>query len=200
MLLFNKKTPYDWLVSLNKAILNTVCKKNNAGIDLDRGLKEAGEIIQKIIVSGSSIWWVGNGGSAAISSHLSQDLLNKLEAKSIFLGDTSLTTCMANDFGYKNVYLRPLKTLALPGDLLIAISSSGNSENILLCANMAVEKGLDLITLSGLNDDNRLWNMRSNLSFFVSSNLYGIVEVAHEAILHSVIESMWLNRKDDIGE
>jgi len=190
-------TPYKWLLNLNKAILNTDCKKNNISISLDDGTRKAGKIIQEKLITGSSIWWVGNGGSAAMCSHLSQDMLNKLSAKSMIISDPSLITCMANDFGYKNVYYRPLSVLSEPGDLLIAISSSGNSENILLCADMAIAKGMDIITLSGLDTKNRLWNMKSNLSFFVASNLYGIVEVAHEAILHSVIETLWLTKEDD---
>ncbi len=199
-MIFNKTTPNDWLLDLNRSILNALCKRDTADVSLDNGVEHAGEIIQKTIASKSSIWWVGNGGSASICSHLSQDLLNKLGAKSIFLGDPSLITCMTNDYGYNNVYSRPLEIFVQPGDLLIAISSSGNSENILACADMAIKKGMNLITLSGLSDNNRLWNMKCNLSFFISSNLYGIVEVAHEAILHSIIESMWLNRKDDINE
>ena len=110
------------------------------------------------------------------------------------LGETSLMTCMANDFGYKNIYHNPLEKLVKPKDLLIAISSSGNSENILLCAKMALEKGMELITLSGFKDDNKLWNIESDLSVFVPADLFGIVELSHEAILHGIIESLWLEK------
>ena len=189
-------TPKDWLLDLNKAILSSGCKKKGKIIGFEDGLTIAESLIQAKIKSGSSVWWVGNGGSAAMCSHLSQDMLNKLGARSMVLGDASLMTCMANDFGYENVYYKPLKTLAKSGDLLIAISSSGDSENIISCSKMALETGIDLISLSGLHENNRLWSMESDLSFFVTSNLYGIVEVAHEAILHSVIETLWLNKKE----
>jgi D-sedoheptulose 7-phosphate isomerase len=107
---------------------------------------------------------------------------------------------MANDFGYENVYFQPLKKLAKPEDLLIAISSSGNSDNILLCAEMALGRGMKLITLSGFKDDNRLWNMKSDLSFFVPADLFGLVELTHEAILHGVVESLWLENEASVSD
>ena len=192
-----KHTSYDWLMNLHQAILSASCKKDGKDINLNFGLNHAEKIIKNTIKSGSSIWWVGNGGSAAICSHLSQDMMNRLGAKSIFLDNSSLMTCMANDFGYENVYLAPLEKLVQPGDLLIAISSSGNSLNIVSCAKMALKNSLNLISLSGMDKNNNLWNMTSNLSFFVSSDLYGIVEIAHEAILHGVIESLWLRENND---
>jgi len=187
--------PYNWLKKLNQTILAGQCRIDNKNICLEDGCNAAAQIIKKAIETDVSIWWVGNGGSAAMCSHLSQDMLNKLGARSFFLGDTSLTTCMANDFGYENVYLIPLEKLVRPKDLLIAISSSGNSENILRCAEMALKRGMDLITLSGFKPDNRLWNIKSDLSFFVPADLFGVVELSHEAILHGVIESLWLQKK-----
>ncbi|CCK81692.1 SIS domain-containing protein [Desulfobacula toluolica] len=194
-MIFNKYNPYNWLKKLNTTIMSSQCRLGKASVDLEYGCCAAGKIINNIIEKDASIWWVGNGGSAAICSHLSQDLLNKLGAKSFYTGDAALMTCISNDFGYKNVYLHPLEKLVKPDDLLIAISSSGNSENIYLCADMALEKGLGLITLSGFTDDNKLWNMESNLSFFVPAYLFGIVELSHEAILHGIIESLWLEKK-----
>jgi D-sedoheptulose 7-phosphate isomerase len=190
--------PYNWLKKLNKTILSAKCRKDRQEICLEDGCKVAAQVIKNSIESDANIWWVGNGGSAAICSHLSQDMLNKFGARSFFLGDVSLVTCMSNDFGYENVYLKPLSKLVRPKDLLIAISSSGNSENIILCAEMAVKRDVELITLSGFKDNNRLWNMASSLSFFVPADLFGIVELSHEAILHGVIESLWLEKKDPL--
>ncbi|NWH04951.1 SIS domain-containing protein [Desulfobacter latus] len=191
-----KITAYDWLKKLDNIIQTTLCKKEGSLTNFNSCLGEAGLLILEKVTSGASIWWAGNGGSAAICSHLSQDMLNKLGAKSFFLGDTSLITCMGNDFGYEAVYCRPLENFMQQGDLLIAISSSGNSENILACADLADKKNVSLITLSGMNEGNRLWNRKSDISFFVDATLYGLVEVAHEAILHSIIETLWLAQKD----
>lgn len=178
--------------------MSSQCRLGKDSVDLEEGCCAAGGIINNTIERDASIWWVGNGGSAAICSHLSQDMLNKLGARSFYPGDASLMTCMSNDFGYENVYLQPLEKLVRPKDLLIAISSSGNSENILLCAEMALKRGMDLITLSGFKKDNGLWNMESNLSFFIPADLFGIVELSHEAILHGIIESLWLEKKESL--
>ncbi len=197
-MIFSKHNPYNWLEKLNTTIMSSQCRSGKETVDLENGCYAAGQIINQAIETDASIWWVGNGGSSAICSHLSQDMLNKLGAKSFYLGDASLMTCMSNDFGYENVYLQPLEKLVRPKDLLIAISSSGNSENILLCAKMAIKRGMDLITLSGFKDDNRLWSMESNLSFLVPADLYGIVELSHEAILHGIIESLWLEKNESL--
>ncbi len=196
MTTLTKHNPYSWLKKLNQTIFSAKGRKEEKQISLEDACLAAGKIIRQTIESGASIWWVGNGGSAAICSHLSQDTLNKLDARSFCLADPSLMTCMANDFGYENVYVKPLDKLAKPNDLLIAISSSGNSENIILCANMALKRDMDLITLSGFKENNRLWNIKSDLSFFVSTDLYGIAELSHEAILHGIIESLWLEKQD----
>jgi len=191
-----RKNPYKWLEKLNKTIMSSQCKLGKEFVDLEHGCYAAVKIINTTIESDASIWWVGNGGSAAICSHLSQDMLNKLGARSFFPGDASLMTCMSNDYGYENAYCQILEKLARSKDLLVAISSSGNSENIISCAKMALRRGLDFITLSGFKDDNKLWNMESNLSFFVSADLFGLVELSHEAILHGIIESLWLEKSE----
>ncbi len=173
----------------------TRCRKGHEEIGLEEGCHAAGHVIKQTIESGASVWWVGNGGSAAICSHLSQDMLNKLDVRSFSLGDSSLITCMANDFGYENVYVKPLEKLVRPNDLLFAISSSGNSENIIKCAELSHQRGMRLISLSGFEDTNKLWNIKTDVSFFMAADLYGIVEMGHEAILHGIIESLWLEKK-----
>ena len=185
--------PMDWLDRLNRVILSARCRIHLKDCSLEHGLAKATELLNNAILSKTSVWWAGNGGSAAICSHLAQDVLNKLKIRSLYTGDSSLMTCMANDFGYEQVYARPLKSFVRKNDILIAISSSGNSENILSCMKLATEMGLHIISLSGMNDNNKLFNWVSDVSFFVQSDLYGIVETSHEAILHGIIETLWLN-------
>lgn len=187
-----KYSALNWFEDLNTAVTSTKCKFQNADMPFDKALEQTALVFKSVKEKDASVWWVGNGGSAAICSHLSQDMLNKLGLKSLFCGDISMMTCMANDFGYENVYSTPLNKLASKNDLLIAISSSGNSDNILSCVKLAQEKQMDIITLSGFSQTNKLWNEQSTVSFFVTSDLYGIVEMSHEAILHGVIETSWL--------
>ncbi len=185
----------EWLATLSRTVSEAEGKTDGKLTALKLALDRAAQLLRSAMAAKASVWWVGNGGSAAICSHLAQDTMNKLELKSLFLGDHSLLTCMANDFGYRQVYARPLDRFASADDLLIAISSSGNSDNIISCVNLAHEKGMNIITLSGMSKNNKLWNCQSDVSFFLDSVLYGIVEVGHEAILHGIIETLWLKTK-----
>jgi len=187
------KDPKEWLELLKDAIAGVKSKKGKVSTSFDAAADTVKNIFKSSIDEGRSIYWLGNGGSIAICSHLSQDMMNKLGIKSHCFNDPSLMTCMANDYGYENVYARPLTVHASENDILIAISSSGNSENILNAVEVAKKKNMQIITLSGFNENNKLWQTNSHASFFVSSNLYGIVEVSHEAILHGVIETLWLD-------
>jgi D-sedoheptulose 7-phosphate isomerase len=185
--------PVQWLEKLSGVLKIVKCKLSDQPVALDQAFLALEQILNETRAKDAALWWVGNGGSAAICSHLSQDVLNKLGIRSMNLNDASLITCMANDFGYSKVYEKPLRTLVRDGDMLIAISSSGNSENILSCARLAKEKNMKLVTLSGFSEDNFLWNVKSDISFYLPVDLYGLVEVGHEALLHSVIECMFLN-------
>ncbi|MFH2091045.1 MAG: SIS domain-containing protein [Pseudomonadota bacterium] len=190
------KNPKEWLELLKTSIDRVECKINNVNAPFDDTIKRFNKLLKQAIIGHCSVFWVGNGGSAAICSHLSQDLMNKLSIKSHYLNDPSLMTCMANDFGYEQVYARPLTLHASENDILIAISSSGNSDNILNAIKVAKNKNMQIITLSGLKEDNVLWNSQADLAFFISSSLYGIVEMSHEAILHGIIETLWLEIRE----
>ena len=182
----------DWLNGLNRAILETRCRVGDESVGLQEGLDAIPGLLDALRREDGALWWVGNGGSAGLCAHLSQDALNKLGVRSMVLADAPLLTCMANDFGYAKIYEQPLQTLARPGDMLICVSSSGRSDNILRCAKLAQERGMKLITLSAFSDDNPLWKIKADVSFHIPTMLYGHAEVGHEALLHSVLETMML--------
>jgi D-sedoheptulose 7-phosphate isomerase len=185
-------TPAKWLQQLSESIGRVQGKLRGQVQPPERVFVRASELILETRGRDATVWWVGNGGSAALCSHLSQDLVNKLSVRSMLLGDAALLTCMANDYGYANVYHKPLRTMARQGDLLIAISSSGNSENILKCVELAGDIGMGSIALSAFSGQNKLWASAADVSFFVPCDLYGHAEIAHGALLHAVIESLWL--------
>ena len=139
-------------------------------------LKEARE--QK-----ACVFLIGNGGSAAIVSHIFNDFINVGKLRAFTLHESSLVTCISNDYGYENVYSKPLKTLAQPNDLLIAVSSSGKSENIRNAADSIKKIGGKVITLSGFDSDNPLREMGA-VNFWLNSTDYGLVEVGHMFFLH----------------
>lgn len=191
------ETTLQWLDNLHETIKSAVCKTRGKSCSFEAACKSSQDLIESVRREKKRIWWAGNGGSAAICSHLSQDVMNKLGIHSFFYGDTALLTCMANDFGYENVYSRPMENFVEPGDLMIAVSSSGNSQNILNCAELAKDKGMRLITLSGMKETNPLFQAPSDVSFLLLSDLYGIVETGHEAVLHGIIETLWIKTRTE---
>ena len=185
-------TSLAWLEELNQAILQTRCRVGNRLVSLQEGLDAVPSLLEELRRADGALWWVGNGGSAALCAHLSQDALNKLGVRSMVLADAPLLTCMANDYGYSKVYEQPLGTLARKGDMLICVSSSGRSENILRCAKMARQRSMKLVTLSAFAPKNPLWGIEADVAFHIPTTLFGQAEVGHEALLHSAMETMML--------
>jgi D-sedoheptulose 7-phosphate isomerase len=107
--------------------------------------------------------------------------------------DPSLVTCLSNDRGYAEAYAEPVRLFGEPADTLIAISSSGNSENILRAVEEARDRHMAVITLSGFDPENRLRKL-GRLSFYVPAHAYGMVEVTHLAILHGIIDTVIARR------
>lgn len=133
------------------------------------------------------VYVIGNGGSAGIASHFSNDLMKALEIPSQTLYDSNLMTCLANDFGYEHIFRYPLDKLLKPNDLLVAISSSGKSPNILRGVEVALERKIPVITLSGFDAMNPLRSLGA-LNFWIDEVDYGLVETAHFFLLHTLID------------
>lgn len=149
------------------------------------------EYLKKIIVRNTSeIIILGNGGSNAISAHMAEDYTKALSKKGIAFTDSARLTCYANDYGYENAFKQFLKEFSTTNSVVVLISSSGNSKNILNCAEYCVENNIEFIILSGFDPNNSLRKLYKNkalVEFWVDSTDYGVVECVHEIILHSVI-------------
>tara|TARA_Y100000590_G_scaffold11662_1_gene14260 strand:- start:52 stop:600 length:549 start_codon:yes stop_codon:yes gene_type:complete len=130
----------------------------------------------------------GNGGSAAIASHFTIDMLKNTNIQCITLGDSSLITCLTNDYGYENLNQKFIEYYGNSGDILIAISSSGESKNIInACKKAKKLKFSNIITLSGFKKKNNLSKM-GNINFWVNSKNYNLVENTHQIYLLSMID------------
>jgi D-sedoheptulose 7-phosphate isomerase len=118
-------------------------------------LQEIGLALTAALRGGGKILWCGNGGSAADSQHLAAELVGRFRRErrglaSISLTtDTSILTCVANDFGYDSVFSRQVEAIGSPGDLLVALSTSGNSRNVVAALEAARSKGLTTVALTG---------------------------------------------------
>tara|TARA_Y100001963_G_scaffold159032_1_gene260991 strand:+ start:513 stop:1019 length:507 start_codon:yes stop_codon:yes gene_type:complete len=153
-------------------------------IDIIEGLKPN---FQKIINKFEKIIIIGNGGSNSIASHISQDYTKELGKKSICFSDPSRLTCYINDYGRDEAYKKFLEHFADFDTLVILISSSGNSMNIVNSAKWCEKVGIKFITLSGFNINNELNNLNAEFKYWVDSHDYGVVECAHLIFLHSIL-------------
>lgn len=133
---------------------------------------------------------LGNGGSSAIAEHASIDFTKAADVPCITLSSASMLSCFANDFGYENSQLNYLKYYAEPGDVVILISSSGNSDNILNCANHCVEAGLTFYTLTGFSENSKLRQIDPSVNIWIPASHYNHVENAHQLVLLSICDSL----------
>lgn len=133
------------------------------------------------------IFFIGNGGSNAICSHMMEDWAKVLKYESFSFTDPALITCFSNDYGYENAMVEWLKVYFKPHDILIAISSSGNSANINNAVDYVNTVNQNVITLSGFKPDNRL-SKKGKINFYLDSTSYGIVECYHQTILHTILD------------
>lgn len=130
---------------------------------------------------------MGNGGSAAIASHVTVDLTKMCKIRAINFNEADLLTCFSNDYGYENWVKKALSSYADKGDLLICISSSGESKNIINGANFAKKIGCKVITLTGFDGKNKVRKI-GNINLWLNSKNYNIIEMTHHIWLLSIVD------------
>ncbi|MDX8126150.1 SIS domain-containing protein [Methylomonas sp. OY6] len=137
----------------------------------------------------AKIMVLGNGGSAAIASHVITDLRNVGGLCALTLHEAAPLTCFTNDFGYEQAFAKQITAFANPDDLLIAISSSGQSLNIVNAVQAANAKGLPVMTLSGFKAENPLRKL-GRWNCWLDSSHYGMVELGHLFVLHHITDHL----------
>src|SRR5688572_2589973 len=135
------------------------------------------------------VFFIGNGGSNAICSHMMEDYAKIGGFPTFAFSDPALITCYANDYGYENAMKEWLKIHFVKGDLLVAISSSGNSMNIINAVDEALARGGEVITLSGFKNSNRLVS-KGKVNFHIPIENFGVVECYHQVLLHIILDSL----------
>lgn len=133
------------------------------------------------------LFFVGNGGSAAIASHMATDYQKNGGYPSLAFNDSSSLTCLANDMGYDQVFAFPVGRHAKKNDVVFAISSSGKSASIIEAAKVAQKAGCRVITLSGFRRDNPLRKLGC-VNFYIPAMDYGSVEITHMSLLHAILD------------
>jgi len=135
-----------------------------------------------------TIFLIGNGASASMASHVAADLAKNAHVRTEVFTDLALITAIANDLSFQEIFSEPLKRRLLPGDMVVAISSSGRSPNILQAVQTTKILGGKVVTLSAMQRDNPLRSL-GDLNFHIPAPSYGMAETCHAAILH-----YWIDR------
>jgi D-sedoheptulose 7-phosphate isomerase len=155
--------------------------------DVEQQLIALKEAVVTAHASGKKVIIAGNGGSASIASHCAVDFSKNARVRCVSFSDHSLITCLANDYGYDRWLEKALELYADVGDLIILISSSGRSPNMVRAADYARLRGHKLVTFTGFAEDNPL-RSRGHLNFWVNSRAYNVVEMTHHIWLVAVCD------------
>lgn len=170
-------------------IVRAAVVSDHAGdrVDLDDAVRQMGHEMRAAHDRGNKLIFVGNGGSASICSHMAIDYSKNGGMRAIVFNDGAALTCLANDLGYEQVFSKQIELHARADDILIAISSSGRSANILNAADQALRRDCRVYTLTGFDPENPLRSM-GDVNIFLASREYGFVEVGHLMLLHAVLD------------
>ena len=160
----------------------------------DHGFQALCDFSVRLAQNGRQKYFVGNGASSAFANHMALDWSKNGGIPSHSFASSPLLTAMGNDLGFDETFSAPLGYYSNKGDLLVTVSSSGNSTNIINSIEAAREKGMNVVTFSGLKPDNQSRRM-GDLNFYIPAKTYGIVECAHQVLLH-----VWLDKYMGIME
>lgn len=169
------------------AYRNAICEAW-ASLDAD-AVGRAADMLETAIFTGQTVFACGNGGSAAISNHLLCDFLKGVQTDTglqprvvSLAANLELITAIANDIAYDEVFVYQLRTMARPGDVLMTISSSGNSENVVRAIQWARDNRVNSIALTGFEGGRTA--ALADVNLHVRAANYGVVEDVHQSMMH----------------
>lgn len=151
------------------------------------GLHQVRTWLKQVQADQRKMMIIGNGGSAGVASHMATDFVKNGHIRCLAFNDGALLTCLSNDYSYEEAFQAAVDRFGDPGDLLIAISSSGSSQNIRNAAQLARDRSMTVVTCSGFDTDNPLRQM-GHVNFYVPSHSYGFVETLHQLIIHAMLD------------
>lgn len=179
-----------YIQELADLLTNTqVTDDQNSTVLLDDATAQVAQQLDAARKANRKVIVVGNGGSATIASHIHTDLSHALGMRALVFYDQGLLTARSNDVSYETAFEWSSNIWADEGDIIIGISSSGQSQNIVRVANLGKARNCFVITLSGFKPENPL-RQAGHLNFYVESNFYGYVEMAHAVLGHFITDSV----------
>ena len=155
--------------------------------DVSQQILKLKEMMLSIKNSGKKVIIAGNGGSAAMASHVAVDFTKQGGVRTVNFNEADLITCFANDYGYERWVAKAIDFYGDEGDMVILISSSGNSKNMVSAAQTAKKLGMDVITFTGFNSDNPL-RKRGEINLWLDSHAYNIVEMTHHIWILAIVD------------
>ena len=178
-----------------KDLINSSIKSHSEAVNLidEKKIYQASDLIKKSLYENNTIFWCGNGGSASQANHLSAELIGgmykdkKSPFKSVCLNvDTAFITAWSNDDSFDNIFSRQLESLAQSGDILIALSTSGNSKNIINAVQYCNKNDIKIISLTGF--DGGLLKDYSDININISINSTQRIQEMHILIGHIICD------------
>ena len=177
-----------YIAAINRSFAATqVTDRSGIACSIEEGIERASHLAEQVRMRKGMLFFCGNGASSAMSGHMALDWLKAGSLKALSFNDPSVLTAVANDTGYDNAFALPLNRLGSSGDMLVAISSSGNSPNVLLSVQAARDLGMMVVTFTGFRADNRSRQL-GDLNFYVPCRSYGIAECCHQILLHAWLD------------
>lgn len=164
-----------------------VTKKDGTSVMIDDAVAEMIAWLNGLKQARDKLMVIGNGGSAGIASHVAIDYLKNGGIPAQAFNDGAALTCLGNDLGFENVFAKQVEMLGRKGDILLAISSSGQSANILRAVQAARRQDIRVVTMSGFSSNNSL-RQEGDLNFYIASGEYGFVELSHMVLCHAVLD------------
>lgn len=185
----------DYMKAFNETLQNTkIYKEQELYLSFQNGIEDLVAYFREVRINKTKVYFIGNGGSAGIASHMTVDFMKNAGINTSNFYDSSVLTCLGNDLGYENIFSYPLKLIAEKGDVLIAISSSGNSDNIVNAVKVAKEKEMSSITFSGFQESNKIKEI-GDYNVYVPICHYGIVESIHTMLLQYIVDELHMQLK-----
>jgi D-sedoheptulose 7-phosphate isomerase len=179
----------DYIYALRNSLSDiSVTRRNGAVEAVADGFSEWVSMTHATQDAGGCLYIIGNGGSAGMASHMAEDACKNGGLRAMAFNDPAFLTAIANDQAFDQVFSTPIERMSRPGDLLISISSSGNSPNIVRALETAVRLGLKTVTLSGFEPENQSRRL-GDLNFYIPARRYGWVECDHQIVMH-----FWLDQ------
>ena len=173
---------------------NSFIESGKINDEILRKLKFLYKLSLKIKKNKKKILIFGNGGSAAISSHFSVDMTKIGQIRTVNFNESDLLTCFSNDYGYKNWVKKCIEFYSDKGDMIILISSSGESKNMINAAKTSKKKKLKTITFTGFKQSNQLKKL-GDLNFWANSSIYNHIENIHQYWLLLITDLVNAQRK-----